>query len=233
MVVGLGAASILEVGLTLHHVYGLPYFPASSFKGLVQSYELMRLAEKLEVKPLDAPAYKQRRKERRPTPMQMLEEMLTLDPNKEEERERMEELKKKLCSDEALAHDASIRQNSIDELADLGKDFRRVFGSTAREGEVIFFDAFPSPSQVPKLELDIMNPHYGPYYTDEKGEKPPADYYSPVPVYFLALKKGTRFRFRWASKDDHLLGCVKDWLKEAIKVFGVGAKTRAGYGELR
>jgi CRISPR-associated protein Cmr6 len=86
---------------------------------------------------------------------------------------------------------------------------------------------------VPKLELDIMNPHYGPYYTDEKGEKPPADYYSPVPVYFLALKKGTRFRFRWASKDDHLLGCVKDWLKEAIKVFGVGAKTRAGYGELR
>ena len=38
LVVGLGAGSTLETGLTLHHVYGVPLIPGSALKGLASSY---------------------------------------------------------------------------------------------------------------------------------------------------------------------------------------------------
>ena len=38
MVVGLGAESVLETGITLHRTYGVPYIPGSALKGLAASY---------------------------------------------------------------------------------------------------------------------------------------------------------------------------------------------------
>lgn len=38
MVVGLGTESVYETSMTLHHVYGIPYIPASSIKGVVRSW---------------------------------------------------------------------------------------------------------------------------------------------------------------------------------------------------
>lgn len=35
---GLGNASVFETSMTLHHVYGIPYLPASSIKGVVRSW---------------------------------------------------------------------------------------------------------------------------------------------------------------------------------------------------
>lgn len=35
---GLGNASVFETSMTLHHVYGIPYLPASSIKGIVRSW---------------------------------------------------------------------------------------------------------------------------------------------------------------------------------------------------
>lgn len=35
---GLGNASVFETSMTLHHVYGIPYLPASSVKGVVRSW---------------------------------------------------------------------------------------------------------------------------------------------------------------------------------------------------
>lgn len=37
-VTGLGGHSVYETGITLHHVYGIPYIPASSIKGLLRSW---------------------------------------------------------------------------------------------------------------------------------------------------------------------------------------------------
>lgn len=36
--VGLGGHSVYETSITLHHIYGIPYIPASSLKGVVRSY---------------------------------------------------------------------------------------------------------------------------------------------------------------------------------------------------
>ncbi len=43
MVVGLGANSVLENAISLHHTYGLPFIPGSALKGLASSYAHLRL----------------------------------------------------------------------------------------------------------------------------------------------------------------------------------------------
>ncbi|MEM8527887.1 MAG: type III-B CRISPR module RAMP protein Cmr6 [Bacteroidota bacterium] len=37
-IVGLGGASVYETSMTLHHIYGFPYIPASSVKGILRNY---------------------------------------------------------------------------------------------------------------------------------------------------------------------------------------------------
>jgi CRISPR-associated protein Cmr6 len=105
-----------------------------------------------------------------------------------------------------------------------------------KAGQVIFFDAVPT--QVPELEPDVMNPHYGKYYskeTDRGRPVPPADYLSPVPVYFLTVAGGCEFAFAVAPRngDGDLAETTADWLKQALQEMGVGAKTVAGYGYWR
>jgi len=38
MVIGLGGESVLETDITLHHLYGIPFLPASALKGLTRAY---------------------------------------------------------------------------------------------------------------------------------------------------------------------------------------------------
>lgn len=119
----------------------------------------------------------------------------------------------------------------VEEIAPQSEIYRLVFGSQeskdAEAGKVVFFDAIPA--QAPQIKLDVINPHYGEYY---RGEKPPADYLSPVPVYFLTVEQ-TPFLFALAARDrsanDHLSTAAK-WLKEALAEMGAGGKTTAGYG---
>ena len=97
------------------------------------------------------------------------------------------------------------------------------------KGKVIFLDAYPE--KIPDLHVDIMNPHYGDYYSDENGKTPPADYLDPTPIKFLTVKPGTKFIFRaLVPKNSDLLETVKIAFKNALEDEGVGAKTAIGYG---
>jgi len=116
-----------------------------------------------------------------------------------------------------------------------GKDendptFAEVFGKSppkAQAGKVIFFDAIPANSANLTLELDVMNPHYAPYY---QGTAPPADYHNPVPVFFLTIGPGSAFLFAVASREEKLAAQAQKWLIRALTKMGIGAKTVAGYG---
>jgi len=157
-VVGLGAAHVLETGITLHRLFGLPLIPASGLKGAARAFAL-----KMEGKREDDP------------------------------------------------------------------DFIAVFGTTDRAGSVIFLDAIPA--HLPRFKLDIMNPHYPNYYRTQ-GEKPPADYESPTPVFFLTVE-GTPYHFALATRAEDaeaLLNKAEQWLKGALQELGIGAKTSADYG---
>lgn len=102
-------------------------------------------------------------------------------------------------------------------------------------GTLIFFDAIPVEPVI--LAPDVMTPHMGDWY--EKGgeeqhnaDNPPADWYNPVPVLFLAVKKAS-FLFGIAPRNEEVKADLKDameYLGEALKFVGAGAKTAAGYG---
>jgi CRISPR-associated protein Cmr6 len=105
---------------------------------------------------------------------------------------------------------------------------------TARAGGAVFFDAIPA--KLPKLELDVMNPHYPDYYSDRAKKTAPTDWQSPKPVFFLTVAPATEFRFAvgWRGPVDgeahRVRGLAQAWLIAGLKNLGAGAKTSAGYG---
>jgi CRISPR-associated protein Cmr6 len=109
-------------------------------------------------------------------------------------------------------------------------------GDKANVGRVIFLDAYPI--NVPELHEDIMNPHYGKYYSDTKGNTPPADYLTPTPIKFLTVSEGTKFIFRILINKKHndlknnktLKDLVLTAVRKSLEEEGTGAKTAVGYG---
>lgn len=100
----------------------------------------------------------------------------------------------------------------------------------SRQGKVIFFDALPlSKPNKPKIEPEIMNPHFSEYYSDSSNTVPPADYHDPKPIFFLVVKD-TKFEFTVGSKNTNLLSVAYDWMNKTLKEHGIGAKTSVGYG---
>lgn len=160
LIVGLGAKGPLEIGITLHHLYGFPYVPASALKGICRYYaEQIADANPLEQKTIFGSSTK------------------------------------------------NEKQDSEKQL-----------------GSVVFLDAVPSS---PKLEKDIMNPHYSPYYMDKKT---PGDWYNPVPIFFLTIPSETEFWFGMAADNKENLSKAKEWLIGGLNDLGAGAKTSSGYG---
>lgn len=107
-------------------------------------------------------------------------------------------------------------------------DLIEIFGAQDKKGKVIFFDALPILKQNKAfIVLDVMNVHYKRYY---EGKETPGDWHNPTPVFFLAVERGTRFRFSLASKDGKIIDKTVRLLEEALKNIGIGAKTSAGYG---
>lgn len=203
MVAGLGAASVLEgSGMTLHPLYGFPYVPGSSVKGLCRA---VALAEAFEAHPALNEMQEADSKDRRPV------EVISARINRGiyvGERPAGQR-------DDAVAWETLAR-------------ISRVFGSLAKRGSWVFYDALPQA--FPKLEIDIVNVHYPDYY--QKLE-PPGDWQSPKPVYFLTVPKGTRYSFRVgalpeAYEEDGPF--VRQWLEEGLRDWGIGAKKSAGYG---
>ena len=123
-------------------------------------------------------------------------------------------------------------------------DIQRIFGPADSDlknnkelnssvGSVIFLDAIPT-RQV-QLKVDIMTPHYGPYYADDSGVTPPADWHMPVPIPFLVVAERQSFSFTILPRtvsDQADCKLAKEWLLEALEWIGAGAKTAVGYGRM-
>lgn len=105
-------------------------------------------------------------------------------------------------------------------------------GEQKRRGALVIFDALPEEGRF-ELATDVLTPHFGPYYRDETGATPPADWHSPVPHTFLSVVNTTfRCVLATCAEQRELLAPASECLLAALTQFGVGAKTRAGYGRL-
>jgi CRISPR-associated protein Cmr6 len=213
LVIGTGYPSFIENGFLFHHVYSIPYIPGETLKGLARTVFILSVAEAIKGK---------------------------FDPSKIEEV--LSEEAEKEISEEAkgILHQIPEKINIILDnytIENPVETFRRIFGSKKRRGQVIFFDAYPvdfNPSE--HFEADIMNSHYGEYYQSGKA---PADWLSPNPIHFLALKEGIVFEFNLGlaplepmedNEEKLLLETARKLLEVGLKNFGVGNKKRKGYG---
>ena len=129
--------------------------------------------------------------------------------------------------------------NNSEEDALNNPSFIKIFGNQKHKGKVIFTDAFPI--QAPEIKPDVMNPHFGDYYSGKKDKNnnliPPADYLNTGPIFFLTVEN-TSFNFYLIAKnkDKSVFNIeigdftIMKWLKKALLEHGIGAKTAVGYG---
>lgn len=108
---------------------------------------------------------------------------------------------------------------------------QRWFGIQKDVGRCIFLDMLPTVP--PKLTVDIMTPHYGPYY---QGEAAPGDWHSPVPISFLVVDERITWQLAILPGPEHRtievneLESLTESLTEALDIMGAGAKTAIGNG---
>jgi len=212
LVVGLGAGHVLETSLTLHHIFGIPYIPGSALKGVVRMVSFWKIAEKLDKK----------------------------------SDEQIKDLQKQL-------YEGKLSDSDENEIL----KHKLLFGTQNFKGLLVFLDAYPEIQKNQQIfELDVMTPHYQGYYTKNQI---PGDWENPNPIVFLTVKKGITFCFnvlfdkfkaekiltlkddefpeniketikQWLNNFSELSQDVKKWVEDALTKFGVGAKTRLGYG---
>ncbi|HMX05177.1 MAG TPA: type III-B CRISPR module RAMP protein Cmr6 [Chitinophagales bacterium] len=180
MAIGMGEQHVLENNVTLHKVFGIPYIPGSSIKGVMRAYIIKNY----------------------------------------------------------------FQNNESDALK--CQDFRRIFGSALGEygqrGTIYFGDAIPN--EPPHYAADVMTVHYPEYYQSE-GAIPANDWESPNPIYFLTIEK-TAFNVSCfiekrpvdgINLNGNMFKSVKELIlgvfPTIISEFGIGAKTRKGYGKMK
>lgn len=133
------------------------------------------------------------------------------------------------------------------------KPFGLKWQESAWRGHVLFLDALVEPPHN-VFDIDIVNPHYGPYYG---GSEPPADYLKPNPNAFLCVNHGIDFQFAVAGRNadvsirltpvhtppnpspptqtfsfvgTDLVRKASELVQNALQHLGAGGKTRVGYG---
>jgi CRISPR-associated protein Cmr6 len=211
LIVGLGAAHVLDTSITLDRNTGMPLIPGSALKGLARTVGLVAVAEKLTfANAVD--------------PVKRLADLEAWIVNSDDlnNAAALDLLRADILGTPHVSIDPKAIQRAI--------DFRTVFGTTRDAGKIVFVDGIYAGDTLPTYYIDIMNPHFSKYYT---GSDAPSDDQNPVPVSYLTVAKGQPFWFaifpRMPSAAPPLKR-ARAWLIRGLKEFGVGAKTARGSG---
>lgn len=206
MVIGLGNASPIEAGITLHHTYGVPTIPGSALKGLAAHYcDVVwgnRPVPEADCTPNEELGFRRCRGRK--------------GDQSAEDRERVGKFHRALfgTTEDAghiIFHDAWIDPGSL--------------GKTNHAKEPI-----------EGLVRDIMTPHHGDYYAGKEvnGQRvAPTDFDSPVPIPFLSVSGRFWIGLSCDAADDRgALGLTAQLVKEALQHWGIGGKTSSSYGRM-
>ncbi len=209
LLVGHGNSSASDIGLTVHHTWGVPLIPGSALKGLAAHY-------------LDA-VYGPSDPDKTPWEQEGEERIRAAYQGVSWRGRRIErgpgEVYRALFGAPDADGDDAMRENGLEA------------GATA--GLVTFHDALYVPGSVREdkpFVADVLTVHQKGYY-DSAGGSLPNDSDSPNPVAFLTVRPGVRFLLalsgppEWTELAERLL-------RDALEKWGVGGKTSAGYGRL-
>ncbi len=126
------------------------------------------------------------------------------------------------------AADALCRQGQLSEAA-----LRWIFGTDAEEGEaggLVFHDAWwEGASEQRPFVAEVVTPHHTEYY-GHQGRAAASDFDSPVPAPQIAVQGGFYFV---VEGDPDWAGVAAGILRQALTVWGIGAKKTSGYGTFR
>ncbi len=242
MILGLGSESVLETGITVQYITGLPIIPGSSLKGLARAYALYTIAEKLGM-----PAHLQQ------FALRELGDWIAAENGEAREKAQegfvkaVEPHEVKDAKDpfkQAVKNDGSVDVPTMfallsaeDELGLTVQAFRAVFGSNDKAGMCIFHHAVVAdlPFGTRLYDVDVMTPHFGRYYKSiaSGNLSKPDDADDPNPVLFLTTGQGITWHFAIGLRRGGVPAAsdfAKTWLKGGLTELGVGGKTAAGYG---
>jgi len=235
LVVGLGAGHVLETSLTLHHIFGIPYIPASALKGVVRMVSFWEIVEK-QNKKLDEDIEK-------------LQKHLYDDEISNSDSEDI--LKHKLLFGTQNFKGLLVFLDAYPEIQDNKNNQNN---NTNQKDEGIFeldvmtphYQGYYTKNQVPG---DWENPNPIIFLTVKKGitfcfnvlfdkyraeeilrdDEFPKKAKEIIKEWIDNLSK-LSFGAEEILRDDEFPKNVKNWLKDALTEFGIGAKTRLGYG---
>jgi CRISPR type III-B/RAMP module RAMP protein Cmr6 len=97
------------------------------------------------------------------------------------------------------------------------------------KGAVQFLPAYPWELQSPDVELEVLSGHHQAYYRAQAGYSKAPDTEEPKPVFFPVVAPGHVFVFVILG-EPIWQAAARRWLQDGLAVFGLGAKTAAGYG---
>lgn len=121
-------------------------------------------------------------------------------------------------------HDANFQENN--------PHHQTLFGDQTAQGMLVFHDAWILPSELSGkgLVLDVMTPHHSRYNAGENA--PPSDMDSPNPITFLSIAGHFLAAVTPLAPDpeQRWTNLTLKLLEAALKDWGAGGKTRAGYG---
>jgi len=207
LLIGHGNASAIDVGLTVHHTWGVPVIPGSALKGLVAHYVDATYG------PIDVSKkpWEQNGDERVRADYQGLiwdGRRIQRGPGA---------IHRALFGAPDAREDATMREYG--------------FLAGAGVGQVMFHDAIYVPGSFADnkpFAADVLTVHQKGYY-DSSGQSAPSDYDSPNPVAFLTVRPKCRLLLALSGPIEWT-ELAAQLLADALKNWGVGGKTAAGYG---
>lgn len=213
LLIGHGNASGADVGLTVHHTWGVPVIPGSALKGLLAHY-------------VDA-IYGPADPGKKPWEQQGDERVRADYQGVTWNRRRIErgpgKVYRALFGAPEASEDAAMRANDI--------------AAGAAAGRVTFHDALYVPDSIGQnrpFVCDVLTPHQQGKpdqlgYYDSSGAVYPNDYTSPIPVAFLTVRPKCRFLLALSGRSEWT-ELAAQILSDALANWGIGGKTAAGYG---
>lgn len=207
LLVGHGNASATDVGLTVHHTWGVPMVPGTALKGLLAHY-------------VDA-VYGPDNPDRNPWE-QEAQELARVD------------FQGVVWHGRRIHRGPGRNYRRLFGAPDAEKDpamLERGLDAGASAGLVMFHDALYVPGSSPDdkpFAVDVLTVHQKRYY-DNSGRYWPTDYDDPNPVAFLSVRPGIRMLFALSGPSDWT-ELAERLLRDALEKWGVGGKTSSGYG---